>query len=263
MTLRGKVRAWLLRTALVLVSLIMIALGGGYVALRTSLPQTDGTVRLAGLRAGVEVVREANGVPHIFAQSIEDAYFALGFVHAQDRLWQMEARRRLGAGRLSEILGQAAIGSDRFQRTLGLYRAAERGWDALDEETRAAYLAYAAGVNAFLDTRRGVLPPEFLILRAPAPAPWRPADSLVVLKLMSLDLSRNWRDELLRGRLAARLDRAQIEALWPSYPADGPVALPGFKALGALLGPLPLAALSALTPPAEAPGVGSNNELRL
>ncbi len=262
MTRRGPgARAWLRRAGALILLLLGVALGGGYLALRTSLPQTEGAVALPGLGAGVEVLRDEFGVPHIFAASSADAHFALGFVHAQDRLWQMEARRRLGAGRLAELLGPAALNVDRLFRTLGLYRAAERGFAVLDAETRGAITAYAAGVNAFLETRSGVLPPEFLILGAPEPEPWRPADSLVVLKLMAWQLSRNWRDEILRARLAGRLDDARIGELWPPYPGAGPVALPDFDLSGlAPLGDSPrLAALWEATPPAAPAGVGSNN----
>ncbi|MFQ5958299.1 MAG: penicillin acylase family protein, partial [Alphaproteobacteria bacterium] len=244
-----------------MLALVALAFGGGYLALRSSLPEIDGMAAVAGLGAEVEVLRDANAVPHVFAAAPEDAYFAVGFVHAQDRLWQMEMRRRLGAGRLSEVLGAATVNSDRFFRTLGLYRAAERALAALDDETRAVLSAYAAGVNAYLAGRRGVLPPEFVILAAPAPEPWRPADSLVVLKLMAWELSGNWRDELLRARLVRRLSARQIAELWPPYPADGPVALPNFVGAdrAALYRRLPLDALWARTPPGRARGVGSNN----
>jgi penicillin amidase len=254
-------RRWLRLGGALVAGLLALALGGGYLALRTSLPKTSGTIVLAGLGAEVEVLRDANGIPHIFAASRDDAYFALGFVHAQDRLWQMEARRRIGAGRLSEILGPRTIKTDRFFRTLGIARVAERNVAALDSETRAALVAYAAGVNAFLAGRRGLLPPEFLLLGAPAPEAWRPADSIVVLKLMALRLSRNWRNEMLRARLARRLSAAQIEELWPPYPDDGPVALPAFAPPdGAkLYRRLPLDALWARTPPGAPGGVGSNN----
>ena len=246
------------RAVSVIFTLLMVSLALGYLALRTSLPTTDGEIVLAGPDAEIEILRDANGVPHIYAASEADVYFGLGFVHAQDRLWQLEARRRLGAGRLSEVLGPASIDIDRFFRTLGIYRVAERGFAALDSDTKAAYVAYAKGVNAYLASHGGLLPPEFLILRAPPPEPWTPADSLVVLKLMAWDLSGNWRGELLRARLASRLSAEQINDLWPPYPGDGPVALPqlrfsGFGDLG------DLDELWRRTPPGPTPDVGSNN----
>lgn len=127
--------------------LAVVLLAGGYAYLRQSLPQTKGEIRLAGLGAPAEILRDRYGIPHIFASSMEDANFALGFVRAQDRLWQMEMSRRVAAGRLSEIVGAGGLETDRFLRNL-------------DGETRKLLEAYAAGVNAFLATDP-VLPVEF------------------------------------------------------------------------------------------------------
>ena len=171
---------------------VLSAIGVGGVIYLRSLPQMNGSVALAGLEAPVEVIRDSNAVPHIFAESAADAYFALGFVHAQDRLWQMEFTRRLGAGRLAEVLGEPTLKFDRWLRTLGLYRLAEANYDRLSPEVRAAYNAYAAGVNAWLKTHSGPLPVEFLLLGI-EPEPWRPADSLVWGRLMAIRLGRNWR----------------------------------------------------------------------
>ena len=133
---------------------------------------------MTGLDAPVEIVRDTHAIPHIYAQSPRDGAFAMGFVHAQDRLWQMEMQRRVGAARLSEIFGDRSLNTDRFLRTLGVYRVAERNFSMLSPETRAIYQAYAAGVNAYLETRSGLLPLEFVVL-GHEPEPWRPADSLV------------------------------------------------------------------------------------
>lgn len=208
---------------------------GSLIYLRTSLPQTDGTVTLDGLTKPVEIVRDENAVPHIKAQSELDAYFALGYVHAQDRLWQMEFMRRLGAGKLSEVLGPAALGTDRYIRTLGLYRIAEANYKNASAQVRSALEAYAAGVNAWLSTRPGALPPEFILLRFQLlsfkPEDWRPADSLVWSRLMALGLGRNRKNERLRARIAKRfaangLDEQKlvqmIEQLWPDDPSGTP-----------------------------------------
>src|SRR5260370_453428 len=117
---------WLARGLAVFGAAVIVLAAAGFLWLRTSLPQIDGAIALAGLDREVEVLRDAHGVPHIFAATQEDAYFALGFVHAQDRLWQMELMRRAGAGRLAEILGERAVPGDRYLRTLGLYRLAEQ-----------------------------------------------------------------------------------------------------------------------------------------
>ncbi|MCB1992180.1 MAG: penicillin acylase family protein, partial [Geminicoccaceae bacterium] len=163
-----------------------------------SLPMLEGEIRLAGLGAPARVSRDELGVPLIEAASERDAAMALGFVHAQDRLWQMEINRRIGAGRLAEVVGERGLAVDRFMRTLGLYRAAEASLDHLSAEALDRLAAYAEGVNGFLAQRAGPLPPEFLLLRH-RPEPWRPADSLVLIKLMALDLVSSWRSELTRA----------------------------------------------------------------
>ena len=208
----------------VLVALLLAGLGGGYLWVRTSLPQINGSVTLAGLDSPVEIVRDADAVPHIFAKNSKDAYFALGYVHAQDRLWQMEFLRRLGAGRLAEVLGESAVDTDRFIRTLGLYRFAEAILETTSPEVRVALEAYAAGVNAWLATRSGLLPPEFILLRF-EPEPWRPADSLVWSRLMALRLGRDWKTELLRARLAGKVPPKSLDELWPGDPPGAPVTL--------------------------------------
>jgi penicillin amidase len=205
------------------VSLVVSSVAG-YFWLRSSLPQMEGEIRLDGVRAPVEVMRDKEGVPHIFAAHAEDAIFALGFVHAQDRLWQMEAMRRMGAGRLSEVFGKPALELDRFIRMFDIYRLAEAQVAGLNAKERAIVDAYTAGVNAFLEKRSGALPPEFLLLRH-EPEPWKPADSLVWSRLMALQLSGNSRDEVIRLRLAQRLNDKQIEELWPDGPDGAPVTL--------------------------------------
>ncbi|MFZ5609368.1 MAG: penicillin acylase family protein [Pseudomonadota bacterium] len=187
--------------------------------LRTSLPDSDRRLRLAGLGAPVEVIRDAHAVPHIFAASDNDAFFAMGFVHAQDRLWQMEMNRHLAAGRLAEIVGEDGLATDVFFRTLGLYRAAGQAYEALDAATRAAFNAYAAGVNAFFANREGALAPEFYLLRH-QPEAWTPVDSLAWLKMMAWDLGGNWRDEAARIALLARLTPQQAAQFLPAYPGE-------------------------------------------
>ncbi len=243
---------WLGLTLIAVVLLGALGLGGGYLWLRGSLPQVDGEIVVTALRAPVTIVRDRWAIPHIEATSLLDASFALGFVHGQDRLWQMEFRRRLGAGRLAEILGAAALPSDRFMRTLGFYRLAEASLGHLDPGTVAWLQAYADGVNAFLQSRTGPLPPEFLILRHGELEPWRPADSLVWLRLMALDLATNYRDELARARLARRLSAEQIADIWPTYPESAPVTLVE------LARALPWDELAAVLPPDGPGGVGSN-----
>ena len=200
-----------------LIVLLLAASGGLYLYLRTSLPQIEGEVALPGLSAPAQIKRDPNGVAYITARSANDAWFALGFAHAQDRLWQMDFQRRMGAGRLSEVMGAATLGLDRFMRQLGLYRVAEENLKALSDEAREVLESYAAGVNAFISRRPGALPPEFLLLRY-KPEKWRPADSIVWGRLMALTLSDNMRWEILRARLAKRVTPQQLADLFPGAP---------------------------------------------
>ncbi|MDH3700791.1 MAG: penicillin acylase family protein [Alphaproteobacteria bacterium] len=225
--------------------------------LRGSLPMTSGTVELAGLTGKVEIIRDTDGVPHIFADAENDAMFALGYVHAQDRLWQMETMRRVGAGRLSEITGPETLRIDRFVRTFGLYRLAERQAAALTGAARHLSDAYTKGVNAFLTSHDGPLPPEFFLL-GHRPEPWRTADSVVWARVMALQLSKNWRTELLRLRLTKRLTPEQIDDLWPGDGPDGPVTLPATANAPAKATTLQLEKVWAALPDALAPVDASN-----
>ena len=197
-----------------------LVFGGGLLWLRSSLPATDGTLTLSGLAAPVTIVRDNDGIPHIRAETTGDAYFALGFVHAQDRLWQMEAIRRVGQGRLAEIVGKSGLPSDRFARVLGYERLARSSLEQLSPEARAAVDSYTAGVNAWLQSHSGALPPEFIALRF-TPEPWRPEDCLIWGKLMATRLS-NWPVLIARLRFAAELAPEDVAALFPPYPMGGP-----------------------------------------
>ncbi|APD09180.1 MULTISPECIES: penicillin acylase family protein [Thermus] len=204
--------------------LLVLAGVAGFVYLRASLPQTEGRIALKGLTAPVEVVRDRHGVVRIRAGSLWDLLFAQGFVHAQERLWQMEFQRRVGQGRLSEVLGEATLAQDRFLRTWGFYQAAKSAYERLYPEEKEAVDAYVAGVNAFLASG-APLPPEFALLGF-RPEPWRGPDVLVWAKMMSFDLSGNWEEELLRHRLLARgVSPERLLELLPPYPEDAPTVL--------------------------------------
>jgi penicillin G amidase len=244
---------WIVRI-LLLAPVIVIA--GGLLWLRSSLPLSEGRLRVEGLGAEVSISRDSHGIPTIRAASDRDAAFALGFVHAQDRLFQMDVMRRAGAGRLSEWFGVKTLGIDRFMRTLGLYRAAESEYPLLSPELRGVLDAYAAGVNAYLSGRRGALTPEYYLLNV-TPEPWKPADTLVWGKLMDLDLAGNFRPELLHARLAQRLTPEEMQLLFPPYPKDAPVTLSD-AAMHALKG-LPLGAIAAQIPASVGPDFASNN----
>ncbi len=216
--------------AAILLGLPLAALVGAFLFLRTAVLDQRGTFAVQGLNAPVEIIRDEHGVAHIFAPSPDEAWFALGYAHAQDRLAQMELMRRLGSGRLSEIIGPATLDVDRMMRGLGLAAAADAAVEALPPETRRMLEIYARGVNAFLAGHRGAWPPEFYLLRS-APEPWRPRDSLLFGQIMGFQLSGNWRDELLRARLAERLTPAQRAEIWPDWPSDNSVVLNQLTAL--------------------------------
>ena len=201
------------------------------------------------------MLRDADGIVTIRAETERDAAAALGYVHAQDRLFQMDIMRRGGAGRLSEVLGAGTLRLDRFMRTLGLYRVAEANLAHVSPDLRRLVEAYAAGVNAYIDDPGGPLPPEFVLLGY-RPERWRPADSVVWGRVMALRLSGNWTDEILRARLARRLSAAQVNALWPDYPDDAPVALDD---VAGLLRGHRLERFAGLLPPDLAPQDASNS----
>ena len=206
---------------------VLVATGGAWVYWRVHvcLPQLDGTIRLAGLQGKVEVLRDARGVPHIRASSLEDLMFAQGYVTAQDRLWQMDLSRRIAQGRLSELFGSRTLQSDIQNRTLGLEQAAERDVKELDPDERKLLGDYARGVNAFIATHQNRLPIEFLLLHY-HPKPWREADSLCVALNMAKLLNTSWPDDLMRERIRLKLGSAQLYSdIFPSSsPLDHPVA---------------------------------------
>ena len=238
MKLLGKILA-------VVVLVVLLVATAGWLYLHESLPKIDGDVAAKGLGAEVEILRDADGIPHILAKNEADAWFAMGYVHAQDRLWQMEFQRQVVQGRISEFLGERAYDTDRLMRTLGMARMAERIVSKLDPQTIASLEAYSAGVNAFLDTDP-VLPVEFQVFRI-KPQRWKPADTVGWLLVMAWDLSSNWRTELSRLRFANKLGRERANELIPPYPGDAPQPLPDFKALYADLAPT-AGALLAMSP---------------
>jgi penicillin amidase len=208
---------------LLIVSAVLAGVGTWFV--RRPWPQVSGTLTVAGLSEPVRVIRDQWGIPHIYAENEHDLTFAQGYVHAQDRLWQMDFNRRVASGALSDACGDATLEIDRFMRTLGLRRAAEKDWEVLDDDTRVALEAYAEGVNAYIDSHRDRLPLEFTILGAD-PVPWTPIDSIAIGKVMAYSLSANYEFELLRSRIIAELGEEAAQQLLPPYPDGAPVIIP-------------------------------------
>jgi len=194
-----------------------------YQLLKRPLPKTSGRLRLRGLDAPVEILRDRFGVPHIRARSATDACFALGLCHGQDRLWQLEFFRRATAGRLSEFAGPAALAADVLMRTLGMRRVAEREEREISPLLRGFLDAYAAGVNAAIDSA-SALPIEFQLVRL-EPEPFTAIDLLASSKLMAFGLSTNWELELLRAQLVTEAGPERAERLEPRYPRGNPIVV--------------------------------------
>ncbi len=206
-------RRLLLRVLLGFVLLLAVLAAGVAGAIWNTLPGSADHASIPALSAPVHIAFDADGVPRIRAANALDAAAALGFVHARDRLFQMELMRRAASGQLSEIAGSATLGIDRLMRTLGLARRAEADFAALPAPAKAMLEAYARGVNAWIAAHGRFSAPEFLVLGTPAP--WIGTDSLLWAKTMGLWLSGNWRTELQRLALAGKLPQAEIDQLWP------------------------------------------------
>lgn len=202
---------------------ILLVLGGAAWVMFGSLPSYSGKAEIKSLTGHVKVYRDVYGVPHIFADTRADALRALGYLHASERFFQMEMQRRAGQGRLAEAVGPDMLGVDKFIRTLGLYHLAETGYAAMAPDSRRLFQAYADGVNSWMDTHTNSLPPEFFILGI-HPDPWKPADSVVWGKLMALQLSHNYKLEILRAQLAGKLSSDQMKILFPGW-ANAPVTM--------------------------------------
>jgi penicillin amidase len=188
---------------------------------RGSLPPQQEQLAVAGLQASVEILRNAQGVPHIKAKTDRDVYFAMGYTHAQDRLWQLEIQRRVGSGRLSEIFGAEALQRDIWLRSLGLRESAQTDWPSLSPTAQQSLLAYAEGINAWLATHP-TLPPEFALLDV-RPEPWSPLDSLTWIKIFSLNLSGNFGREVSHYLAARQLNEAELKTFFPDHSHDLPV----------------------------------------
>ncbi|WP_031082401.1 penicillin acylase family protein [Streptomyces sp. NRRL WC-3549] len=214
---------------IVIVLVLALVAGVGYGAywsvatVRASYPQTTGTLELKGLTGDVDVKRDGYGIPQIYADSDADLFRAQGFVQAQDRFWEMDVRRHMTSGRLSEMFGSGQVDTDAFLRTLGWRKVAQEEYDkVLDEETKKNLQAYAEGVNAYLAGKDGKdISVEYAALGLTndyKPTEWTPVDSVAWLKAMAWDLRGNMQDEIDRSLLTSRLSEEQIEDLYPEYP---------------------------------------------
>jgi len=225
---------WLIRISTAVVVLAGAAVILVYYLASRSLPDYDKTLDVAGVSQPVRIVRDTANVPHIFGENDKDVFFGLGYVHAQDRLWQMLVLRRTVQGRLSELFGERTVYIDTLLRHLDLYGAATRSVSAQTPEALAALEAYSAGVNARIEEiNRDALgrgAPEMFLFPASLP-PWTPADSLAVIKVMALQLSSHLENEVLRARTSLMLAEDRVRDILPDIPGQGIMALPDYASI--------------------------------
>src|SRR5215216_1266254 len=232
-----KTGVFLIRGLIVIVVLVLILGGAGIYYFKSylpntiapkSFPQIDGETQLEGLDASVDVYRDNMGIPHSYATTSHDLFFAQGYVHAQERFWQMDTWRHIGSGTLSEMFGKGQMDTDTFLRTLGWRVTAEQEYAEMDPESKAILDSYTAGVNAYLkDHDTTALSLEYAILGLLSPAykiePWTPVNSLTWGKAMAWDLRGNMGEEIERAVLLKTLTPEQVAELYPAYPQDHPV----------------------------------------
>ena len=229
---------WRLVRLAIVAALALVLVLAGFIGFATyrALPQTDGQLKVAGLEEPVTVLRDAAGIAQIYAETPHDLFLAQGFVHAQERLWQMEVWRHISAGRLSELFGRSTLDQDRFIRTLGWRQAAQRDLEVLSTESLDALDAYAEGVNAYIDSHRGGLGLAFVVTGFQSGLggiggydlePWTALDSLAWQKVQAWQLGGNFGSEVFRMLVDGQLgDPALTDALFPAYPAGMPVITP-------------------------------------
>jgi penicillin amidase len=275
-----RTRRWLLGGLSVIVILAIILGGLGWMAVQRSMPIVQGNLTVPGLHEQVDVYRDASGIPNIYASDEHDLFMAQGYVTAQDRFWQMDFWRHVGAGRLAEMFGASQVDTDKFIRTMGWERVAQQELEQMDPDTLTILQAYADGVNAYLADHTGTaLSVEYGILKllSPSyqPAPWAPINTLTWAKAMAWDLGGNMDGEIERAQLLKTLSPAQLNQLYPAYPPNHPVIVKDYGPAGAQI---PSASMSAILQSEPAlrslsgkvsrlntllggglPGIGSNN----
>ncbi len=217
--------SWWQKTVATAAGVAGLAGGAYFFLMRRPVPGYKGQVRLTGLHEAVEIITDRYGVPHIYAQNEDDMYYAQGYVHAQERLWQMELNRRISSGRLCEIFGEAALEADRFARRLGMHRSAASALETLPTHSRRILEAYARGVNASIEQHRHTLPIEFTILRF-KPEPWQITDTIQWSKMMGWNLGGNWETEIIRAHLVAKLGPERAAQLETGYDPHHPLIVP-------------------------------------
>ncbi len=228
------------RLGLGLLAVLGLSAAAVAVYVTRSFPTLDGELKAPGLQRPVSIERDRSDVTHIRAQTAHDAWFGIGYVHAQERGWQLEFNRRVMHGELSEVFGEATLETDKLMRTLGIVRAAQQQWDGLPADAQAALQAYSDGINAFYANTSQALPPEFHVLGVrpggSSGTAWTPVDSVGWLIMMALDLGGNWSNEFARLNAAQVLSTEQLWQLLPPYEGEAPASRVDFARLYAELG---------------------------
>ena len=269
---------WVKRISVGLLILVILIGIFGIWTVRRSFPQVDGEVEITGLDGAVEIVRDEWGVPHIYATTSHDLFFAQGYTHAQERFWQMDFWRHIGSARLSEMFGESQLGTDKFLRSLDFAGLARQELETMDTDSRNILEWYSEGVNAYLSGRDGAeLSLEYALLPLQNPAyeiePWEPIHTLTWAKMMAWDLGGNMRAEIARAVLSADLPIDRLEQLYPGYPDDHPAIVePDQVSAGASVAPpVPIGSIGAIASVGRAAqavwdltgggfeGIGSNN----
>ena len=225
------IRKILIALLFVVLAICMVTALAAPLTVRRSFPQVAGEIRLSGLDSAVDVYRDSFGIPHIYASTPHDLFFAQGYLHAQDRFWQMDFWRHIGSGRVAEMFGESEVDTDRFLRTLGWARVAQQELQQLEPGALLILDYYSEGVNAYLADHQGsALSLEYAILKllnaSYKPEPWQPLHSLTWAKVMAWDLGGNMNSEITRAVLLQTLTPEQLAEIFPPYPGDHPIIVP-------------------------------------
>ena len=205
--------------------LILFVLIGSYFYLRKTLPDYSGSEKVNGIKSEVEIYRDNYAIPSVYAKNDEDVYFALGYLHAQERMFQMDLTRRAGEGKLSEILGRKTIAFDKMFKTLGLNSVSEEAFKNYNGAVKQSLIAYAKGVNEYIKNNSGKLTIEFDVLGY-KPEPWKPEHSILIAKLMAWELNISWWSDIAFTHLIQKLGLEKVKEIMPDYKENAPTIIP-------------------------------------
>src|ERR1700730_14303261 len=195
-----------------------------------SLPKYEGEIKIAGLKNSIEIYRDSFAIAHISAVNDEDAYYALGYVHAQERMFQMDFTRRIGRGLLSEVLGDKSLILDKWARIIGFSRIAQYMWDKASADTKKYLTSYSNGVNAFITSHKGKFGLEFDALSY-EPELWKPTDCMIIGRLLSWEMNFSYWTDAAFSDIALAIDSAHLASLYPGYPTTSPTVIEGYSAI--------------------------------